>query len=105
MGNAFKAAGLTQAAAARIVGMPAQRVTEAMRQTPAASANRRTLDLLLAVWPELDDAARQRVVAKLQAGRGEAAAAAVSPAEARRRTLEALRSMIVAPSVSRRPER
>lgn len=61
----LKSLGLTQSQAADMLGMAQSRVATAVHAPPGASPNRRTLELLAATWPELDDAARQRVRERL----------------------------------------
>ena len=57
--------GLTQTQTAELLGMTQSRVATAVHAEPGTSPNRRTLELLVAVWPELDDAARERVRGRL----------------------------------------
>jgi hypothetical protein len=62
--------GLTQQQASQITGMAQARVSEALAAKPGSTPNRRTLDLLIAAWPEMSADARERVRGRLAEMRG-----------------------------------
>ena len=70
LSNTRRVVGLTREDAADLIGVSPPRISEAQRADARRGPTRGGYELLLAVWPELGDAARERVRARLAAMRG-----------------------------------